>query len=306
MSLFIGITDSDWYNLIASRSDIEEVNFWQPGGSRQFKALRSGELFLFKPHRQNVIIGGGIFTHSTLLPISLAWDAFGLGNGATSLQEMRQRVEKYRRTSSLPHEDYTVGCIILSHPFFLHEAEWIPVPHDWKPNIVQGRGYDISSEPGRTLYQSLIKRVQLSDADLRRYVGVTERYGKPYSFTPRLGQGAFRVLVTDAYNRRCAVTGEKVLPVLEAAHIRPYADGGPHQVENGLLLRSDLHTLFDRGYMTITTDFHLEVSHRIRDDYENGRDYYALQGALIREPIRGMPRPSRDNLSWHNVERYLG
>jgi putative restriction endonuclease len=38
---------------------------------------------------------------------------------------------------------------------------------------------------------------------------------------PRLGQGAFRLLVTDAYQRRCAVTGERTLPVLDAAHIRP-------------------------------------------------------------------------------------
>lgn len=45
----------------------------------------------------------------------------------------------------------------------------------------------------------------------------------------RLGQGAFRVLVTDAYQRRCAISGEKTLPVLEAAHIRPYSQHGYRQ-----------------------------------------------------------------------------
>lgn len=73
------------------------------------------------------------------------------------------------------------------------------------------------------------------------------RYGTPVTILPRLGQGTFRIVVTDAYERQCAVTGERTLPVLEAAHVRPYGRSGPHDPRNGLLLRSDLHTLFDRG-----------------------------------------------------------
>ena len=80
------------------------------------------------------------------------------------------------------------------------------------------------------------------------------------------GQGIFRVLVTDDYRRCCAVTGERTLPVLAAAHVRPYAEGGGPGP-------SDLHTLVDRGYVTITPDYRLEVSRRIRDEFENGRDY---------------------------------
>jgi hypothetical protein len=52
------------------------------------------------------------------------------------------------------------------------------------------------------------------------------RYGNPLMVRPRLGQGSFRVLVTETYQRRCALTGEKTLPVLEAAHIKPYAELG--------------------------------------------------------------------------------
>jgi putative restriction endonuclease len=73
----------------------------------------------------------------------------------------------------------------------------------------------------------------------------SSRFGKSVIVTPRLGQGSFRVLVTDAYRYRCAITSERTLPVLEAAHIRPYATGGKHALSNGLLLRSDLHRLFD-------------------------------------------------------------
>ena len=80
------------------------------------------------------------------------------------------------------------------------------------------------------------------------------RFGEPHLIRPRLGQGAFRVLVTDIYERRCAVTQERTLPALEAAHIRPYGDGGAHEAENGLLLRRDIHSLFDAGYVTVTPE----------------------------------------------------
>jgi putative restriction endonuclease len=128
-----------------------------------------------------------------------------------------------------------------------------------------------------------------------------ERFGSQYLARTRLGQGAFRVLVIDAYQRRCAVTGEKTLPVLEAAHIKPYASQGPHQVSNGLLLRSDLHKLFDVGYLTVTPEFKLEVSPRLREEWQNGREYYAHHGeALGFIPADPVNRPNTEFLRWHN------
>jgi putative restriction endonuclease len=83
MNAFVGITDYDWFRFLASRPDLEEVNFWRPGGRAGFKALRPGELFLFKLHApRHFVVGGGLFAHFTKLPASLAWDAFGEANGA--------------------------------------------------------------------------------------------------------------------------------------------------------------------------------------------------------------------------------
>ena len=132
------------------------------------------------------------------------------------------------------------------------------------------------------------------------------RFGAPDVVRPRLGQGAFRILVTDIYDRRCAVTGERTLPVLEASHIKPYAEGGAHDPTNGLLLRSDLHTLFDRGYITVTPEYRLEVSRRIRDEFENGRDYYALSGHQLRLPRVESTRPDPRLLDWHNAYKFHG
>ena len=104
-----------------------------------------------------------------------------------------------------------------------------------------------------------------------------------------------------------AVTGEKTLPVLEAAHIMPYASNGPHAVTNGLLLRSDFHTLFDDGYITVTKDYRVEVSSRLHDDYGNGRDYYKYHGQnLLILPDLKMQRPDPRFLEWHNDTVYRG
>lgn len=115
---------------------------------------------------------------------------------------------------------------------------------------------------------------------------------------PRLGQGTFRLAVTSAYSRSCTVTGEHSLPALEAAHIRPYSDGGEHEVSNGLPLRSDIHRLFDTGYVGVTPDYKFVVSDRQRDDYANGGSYGPLDGQPITPPARREEWPSAA-LAWH-------
>jgi len=72
----------------------------------------------------------------------------------------------------------------------------------------------------------------------------------------------------------------------------PLSHSGPHRVDNGILLRSDIHKLFDTGYVTITPDYHFEVSRRIREDFENGRDYYAMNGRTLVLPLKKEFHPS--------------
>ncbi len=114
------------------------------------------------------------------------------------------------------------------------------------------------------------------------------------------------LLVTDAYQRRCAMTGESTLPVLEAAHIQPFSENGRHALANGLLLRSDFHKLFDIGMLTITPDYRLEVSTRIREEWFNGKAYYRLHGQpLANLPVDVQQRPNPAYLQWHNENRYV-
>jgi putative restriction endonuclease len=135
---------------------------------------------------------------------------------------------------------------------------------------------------------------------------LTRIYGDPVLVRPRLGQGTFRVLVTDNYRRRCAVTGEKALPVLDAAHIRPVAEGGQHRLDNGLLLRTDVHRLFDAGYVTVTPDGRFLVSRRLKDDFDNGEPYMPFNDQRIWMPGDPISQPNREALAWHSEEVFLG
>ena len=80
MKMYVGITDSDWFKTLKEQN-CEEVNFWKPGGNTNFRAIEEGSLFLFKLHSPNdYIVGGGLFLKFSILPSSLAWEAFGFTN----------------------------------------------------------------------------------------------------------------------------------------------------------------------------------------------------------------------------------
>ncbi len=302
--MVVAITDGEWFELLRRQPKLDEVNFWAPSATN-FKALHPGELFLFKLHSpRNFIVGGGLFAYANALPCSLAWDSFGIANGATSLMGMRRRIAKYRNMSPDDRGDFPIGCRILTQPFFFDEADWIPVPKRWSKNIVTFKTYDARDAEGLDLWKRVTDRLHR-----QHFPGISQeaaRHGKPCIIQPRLGQGAFRVLVTDVYDRRCAITKERTLPALEAAHIRPYSDGGEHEAKNGLLLRRDIHSLFDSGYVTVTPDHHFEVSGRIKEEFENGRHYYDLHGKQIIVPQDIVRRPDSNALRWHNENRYRG
>ena len=310
-NIYVGVTDNDWYDYLATNQP-DELNFWQPGGKQAFRALQPYDLFLFKLHSPlNYIAGGGFFVRHAFLPLSLAWEAFGDKNGAPDYISFAQAIHDHRKSDRKTEPDPVIGCIILTAPFFFDCADWIPVPPDWGRGIQKGKTYRSDSFAGRSLYQQVEERLKRSQCHYSDpnviYEPNGNRYGSGYTAFPRLGQGAFRVMVTEAYHRRCAISGEKTLPVLEAAHIQPYSQQGPHNPNNGLLLRQDIHTLFDRGYLTISEDLHVEVSKRIKEDFGNGREYYSFHGRQLLElPDNLQERTSSHFIRLHNENVYLG
>src|ERR1051326_7837385 len=307
MKLYVGVTDNDWYNFLSQLPNVDEVNFWQPGGNKLFQTLQPGELFLFKLHSPlNFIAGGAFFTHASLLPISLAWEAFGVKNGAESFEEMRLRAAKYRSDKATNQLDFRIGCILLKSPFFLPQSDWIPIPRDFSLQTQQGKSFDLESDSGKQLWEAVQIRAQHRPT-VQFQVGDGEvTWGNPVLVRQRLGQGSFRVLVTDTYERRCAVTQEKALPALEAAHIQPVTEEGKHRIENGLLLRSDIHRLFDSGYVTITPDYKFRASRKLKDEFDNGEEYFRLNNKEIWLPAQSDCRPKREFLEFHSDTIFRG
>lgn len=302
MKFWVGVTDNDWFDFLAS-SGPDEVNFWRPGGGG-FASIDVGAPFLFKLHSPlNYIVGGGFFVRAERLPLSLAWEAFGPKNGARTLAAFQSLIGKFLGGDD---DDPQIGCIILNQPFFIPRPNWLPAPRNWHRSIVVGKTYDTGEAVGAELWESVrpwLPAFESAETSTDSAVAQDERerlYGKEYLHRSRLGQGAFRILVTDAYQKRCAISGERTLPVLQASHIKPYGQG-PNRVDNGLLLRSDLHILFDKGLVTVTPDLRVQVSDRIKERYLNGRDYYRHRGQEL-AVVPGTPgdRPNPEFLRWHN------
>jgi putative restriction endonuclease len=304
---FVANTDHKWFLFLkelaqlrqTSGETLEEINFWRPSG-QSFGAVPQWSPFFFKlkaPH--NAIGGFGLFARFASLPDWLAWESFGQANGAPSYTVMHQMLEAYR--SEKGSTQSRVGCILISSPFFFEPRDWVEQPRDWRGPIVVGKSYDLTVGEGLRIYTECMARVSGQSAGTRAAEEVA-RYGEPVLVKPRLGQGIFRVSVTEAYRGACAVTEEHSLPVLEAAHIRPYAEGGGHDVPNGILLRTDIHRLFDRGYVTVTPDYHFEVSQRLRQEFDNGKTYYAMHGRRILLPEKVTERPDAQLLRWHNEQ----
>ncbi|HTF06463.1 MAG TPA: HNH endonuclease [Bacteroidia bacterium] len=315
MKFYVGVTDTEWYNYLG-RINPEDVNFWQPGGRATFKAIEPGAPFLFKLKSPLNVIGGvGFFSTHSILPISMVWEIFANRNGAETYEEFYNNIRRLRARDNTLNENPSIGCIVLTNPIFFKPEDWIATPVDWSQNIVQGKSYSTENPVGLALWKTVESTLhrysidQQTDGEKSQLIleESEAQYGKSVLRKVRLGQGAFRVMVTDAYSRKCAISGERTLPVLEAAHIKPYAKSGPHFISNGLLLRSDIHKLFDNGYVTITNDLKVEVSKRIKEEYENGKEYYQFHGKTLGIlPHRDLDRPSKSYIDWHNSNIFKG
>lgn len=307
MNGIIALTDRAWYDFLRSQPSLDEVNFWKPSPHRSVNALPFTP-FLFKLHApQNAICGFGYFARYARLSAWMAWDTFGAANGCASFGDMQARIETIRERIRYREGDDRdkIGCVLITQPVFFPEDRWVRQPGNWPVRTQSEKRYDLATGEGARVWHECLGVANELDREQGSVAEPTSRYGDPRLVRPRVGQGIFRVSITEAYGGACAITGEHSLPALEAAHILPFREGGPNETANGLLLRADLHRLFDNGYVTVTPDARVEVSGRLREDYHNGRSYYPLQGQQLHLPSNLADRPGREFLEWHNENRFI-
>ena len=324
MNIYLGVTDTNWFSQL-KQQPTSDINFWRPSSQQTFQALKPGEPFLFKlkqdtpATREHDFVGGvAFFQRFELLKVSQAWQAFGLYNGVRSQKEFVERMVYYRkRTGKEVVEDPTIGCIVMSDPVYFDSPNWVPIP-DWPKHTVQGRKYTTDAPEGQQIWQAVRQRLE----DLRPN---WDQPASPVGSLPsaaaasepamefghrwarvRHGQGVFRLQVAQQYGYRCALTNESALPTLEAAHIKPVRAQGSHAFDNGILMRRDLHSLFDAGYIGITADYRVQVSaHLGRQFPEHGYD--KLAGSCLQNlPEDPALRPALPALAWHLEHVFLG
>ena len=304
MNGYIGHTDHGWWSFLLGRPEIREVNFWRPGG-RTFAALLPGEPFFFRLKSPINRIGGfGFFSRYSALPMWRAWEVFGPANGVADELEFHDRLNRLAKRQV----DFStsIGCIAVADCTFFPPDQWLDVPSSFNHQNLSGSKISLEEPEGRSLWRQCLDLAAALPKPSAWLIEALdrERHGRPQLVLPRLGQGSFRIAVVDAYAGACAITGEHTLPAIEAAHIRPFARGGSHDVQNGLTLRRDIHRLFDLGYVSFRPNGEFLVSPRLNEEFSNGRTYYALAGTRLRDPIHAQSKPDRDLLDWHSNEVY--
>jgi len=167
-------------------------------------------------------------------------------------------------------------------------------------DIDDGEGDSAAESETNMIFATVAQ--QLAEAGVFDPSGISDaREQVLSSIVRRRGQPAFRQCLLSAYNGRCAFSGCDVEPVLEAAHIVPYMGPETNHPGNGLLLRADLHTLFDLKLIAIdVAAMSLLVSPLLA-----GTCYEELRGKPIKVSEDPHSRPSREAIEQHRKESGL-
>lgn len=298
-TITVAITSQDWYDFLRGRDCSGGVIFWRP--SKDNVIINPCEWFLFKQHSAaGKVMGGAQFLASELLTINQAWSRWGPANGCADKDAFLRRLIGLRTSydaQKLKGHSY-IRCFRLGKPIFLNKESWFNVP-GWNYTSRQPiRKYD-ASNPHRNELQRKVDRV--FPDKMFAYEECAE-LGKQKE---REGQHAFRKEILKNYQRQCAITREKTVPVLEAAHIEPYAKSQNHLPSNGLLLKSDIHKLFDEGLVSITPeDLKFHVSSLLEKKYKNGKYFYQFEGRAIAVPKRKEFCPDPELLQKHYDKKF--
>lgn len=163
--------------------------------------------------------------------------------------------------------------ILDSEPWYVHRHD--PVSGECK--IVRGVKPDLDPTTANS---------EAEDTD------VTEDVTQQHAIKTRRGQRDFRDRLLAAYRRRCAVTGSMVDAILEAAHIVPHAEKTDYVTRNGILLRADVHTLFDLNLLVIDSRYRVKISKVLRHS-----EYKDYDGKVLKVlPDRSEDQPSANAL----------
>lgn len=268
----IAVTDATWFEYQRSHGFIDGVNFWTPSQNRP-KQLSKGDYFVFKLAGPGDRIGGyGTFVEYKYQSLDATWNEFGRKNGADSKAEFINTLTRFPSSDKV-----NCGCLVLKDVVYFEETV-----NRVKAGIVkkpaQLYAYENAPFPFGNLQPSQTGFSLVQNATKTMTMQIC---------ADRTGQGAFHTAVSKAYKGRCCITGETTPELLQAAHIQDYINVQSHHIQNGLLLRIDIHKLFDSGLLYIDQSYHVHISPLVKTP-----EYVKLDGKSISLPTNKSEWPS--------------
>lgn len=292
----IAPTDNDWFGFLKGTELNSYVNFWTPTPWNVKKLNPSDRWYFLLKSPIREIGGFGEFVQYENLSTDEAWNKFGRRNGCQDKAEFQNRISHYIDKNSIKFKgapvqakDYKLGCIILKNCEFWDE-EYFKKPSDFKIEFPkQVVKFKYFNNP-----DTLQKKEELSPPDFIPIVSLREENKRLVN--QRAGQGDFKGKILKAYDNRCCITSETCPELLEAAHIQKYINENSNHIQNGLLLRVDLHRLFDSGLLNIDDSYSVQISPELKSTA-----YTILQDKKIILPRARYNHPSKEAL----IERKL-
>lgn len=321
MSGYIINTDPHWFAYIFSRG-IRNPVFWRKKAENpNHAAVVPGNQIFFRVTKTNppVIRGSGVISAVGLYTLTEAFGAFDQRLGYPSMSEMISASATWTSGVRL-QPDTRMFCIQVSDFQILQDIRTdtelarlgITFVHQ---NVVTGKELDeaqtsallnLARDRANRSVNSLVSLISnnaaaeaVDEFNPQNVRDAREKIARLVA--KRQGQPEFRRKLLKAYGSKCAMSGCDAPAALEAAHIIPYLGPQTNHISNGLLLRADLHTLFDLGLLAIDSDTMTVVVHPslLRTEYER------LAGRPVSLPTKRENRPNREALDIHRKESGL-
>ncbi len=254
MSDVLASTALEWFETV-HQLGAPVAAFWQPTPAQPGR-VSLGDRWYFKQHQAPVILGYGHYLGWERISVASMFQRYGLATGYPSAEKLVTSLRRHNPAFTLQSE---VGNVLLSSVVGFPEpkplADLVPPIRDLDGPfryVAEGIQHEKLRELGDIQSQG---NFVLRDNAAAEVQAVARKR--------RNGQNAFRLALLRRYGAVCAFTGETLPEALEAAHIQPYVDALSNHIGNGLLLRSDMHSLFDAGILSLTDNFRILVSKRV-------------------------------------------
>lgn len=278
------------YNFLRENTPPAKVNLWK--AFAQDYSISPNSMIVLAIEGENHLVmpvGHAMFEQTDYLSIEEAWNIYSLGNCFMSKSDFQEAIKTFPNVC----KSKKVFCTILRDVIISDELTSLPgesltfVNSNVTALFSQNEfPYTLQSENNhepKDIIDSYNPFVPL-DNDQTKLKIETES-------VVREGQEEFRRSLFSAYGGKCCITGESTKEVLQAAHIQSYINKHSHHIQNGLLLRSDFHLLYDSGLMTILEDYTIRISRNIDSEY-----YQSFNGKKINLPSKEAWHPSKQAL----------